>query len=130
MPHHLARSAQDPGLPVGVEQGRVAHPVEHGRAQERLIGIYLPRTEVQDGGRYEVEWSGQNDQGSPVSSGVYVGTVEAYTVIDALAGYRLPFARRVTVTVSALNLLDNDHIEFVGAPPIGLLVMGSVRAEF
>ena len=66
----------------------------------------------------------------PVSSGVYVGTVEAYTVIDALAGYRLPFARRVTVTVSALNLLDNDHIEFVGAPPIGLLVMGSVRAEF
>ncbi len=66
----------------------------------------------------------------PVSSGVYVGTVDAYTVIDALAGYRLPFARQVTVTVSALNLFDNDHIEFVGAPPIGLLVMGSIRAEF
>ncbi|UCG88766.1 MAG: TonB-dependent receptor [Gemmatimonadota bacterium] len=66
----------------------------------------------------------------PVSSGVYVGTVDAYTVLDALAGYRLPFARRVTVTLSALNLLDSNHVEFVGAPPIGRLVMGSVRAEF
>jgi iron complex outermembrane receptor protein len=66
----------------------------------------------------------------PVSSGVYVGTVDSYTVLDALAGYRLPFARRVTVTLSALNLLDNKHVEFVGAPPIGLLVMGSIRAEF
>ncbi len=83
-----------------------------------------------DGIGLNAELRGRWVDAFPVSSGVYVGNVDSYTVIDALAGYRLPFARRVTVTVSALNLFDNDHIEFVGAPPIGLLVMGSVRAEF
>jgi iron complex outermembrane receptor protein len=66
----------------------------------------------------------------PVRSGVYVGTVPAYAVVDALVGYRLPFAPQLRVSVSALNLLDNAHIEFVGAPPIGRLVTGSIRAEF
>jgi outer membrane receptor for ferrienterochelin and colicins len=83
-----------------------------------------------DGIGLNAELRGRWVDAFPVSSGVYVGNVDTYTVIDALVGYRLPFARRVTATASALNLLDNDHIEFVGAPPIGLLVMGSVRAEF
>jgi len=66
----------------------------------------------------------------PVRSGVYAGTVDAYTVLDALVGYRLPFARNVTLTVSALNLFDTDHVEFVGTPSIRRLITGSVRAEF
>ncbi len=66
----------------------------------------------------------------PVRSGVYVGTVPDYAVVDALVGYRLSFAPQLRVTLSALNLLDNQHIEFVGAPPIGRLVTGSIRAEF
>ncbi len=66
----------------------------------------------------------------PVISGVYVGTVDSYTVVDAMMGYRLPFAPMVTVTVSALNVLDHDHIEFVGAPAIGRLLTARVRAEF
>jgi len=65
----------------------------------------------------------------PVQSGRYAGTVDAYTVIDALVGYRLPFAPGVTVTVSALNLLDEQHVEFPGTPVIRRLVTGSVRAE-
>ncbi|KPK01161.1 MAG: hypothetical protein AMS20_14165, partial [Gemmatimonas sp. SG8_28] len=68
--------------------------------------------------------------GFPVSSGEYLGEVEAYTVVDALVAYRLPFARQVMVSVNALNVFDHDHVEFVGAPSIGRLVMGSVRAEF
>jgi len=66
----------------------------------------------------------------PVQSGRYAGTVDAYTVLDALAGYRLPFAPTVTLTVSALNILDERHIEFPGTPVIRRLVTGSVRAEF
>jgi iron complex outermembrane receptor protein len=66
----------------------------------------------------------------PVRSGRYAGTVPAYTVIDALVGYRLPFAPELRVSVSALNVFNNEHIEFVGAPPIGVLVTGGVRAEF
>jgi iron complex outermembrane receptor protein len=61
---------------------------------------------------------------------VYVGDVAAYAVVDALVGYRLPFAPAVTLTVNALNVTGNDHREFVGAPRIGRLVTGSVRAEF
>lgn len=68
--------------------------------------------------------------GFPVRSGVYVGDVSGYAVVDALVGYRLPFAPTVTVTMNALNLTDNAHREFVGAPRIGRLVTGSVRAEF
>jgi iron complex outermembrane receptor protein len=68
--------------------------------------------------------------GFPVSSGEYLGDVEAYTVVDALVAYRLPFARQVMVSINALNVFDHDHVEFVGAPSIGRLVMGSVRAEF
>ncbi len=66
----------------------------------------------------------------PVRSGEYAGTVDAYTVLDALIGYRLPFARNVTLTLSALNVLDKEHVEFVGTPSIGRLITGSVRAEF
>ncbi|KPJ89495.1 MAG: hypothetical protein AMS18_12410 [Gemmatimonas sp. SG8_17] len=66
----------------------------------------------------------------PLNSGVYVGNIEAYAVVDATVGYRLPFAPAVTVTVNALNVLDNRHREFIGAPEIGRLVTGMVRAEF
>jgi iron complex outermembrane receptor protein len=66
----------------------------------------------------------------PVRSGKYAGTVDAYTVVDALIGYRLPFARNVTLTLSALNLFNTDHVEFVGTPSIRRLITGSVRAEF
>lgn len=65
----------------------------------------------------------------PIRSGVYAGTVDAYTVLDALVGYRLPFARNVTLTLSALNVFDSDHVEFVGTPSIRRLITGSVRAE-
>lgn len=66
----------------------------------------------------------------PVQSGKYAGTVDAYAVLDALIGYRLPFAPNLTLTVSALNVLDNAHVEFVGTPSIRRLVTGSLRAEF
>lgn len=76
-------------------------------------------------------------QGFPVSSGVYVAgipgivslydPVESYTVLDAVAGYRLPFAPGITVTLSAHNLLDNRHREFAGVPEVGRLMLGHVR---
>ena len=65
----------------------------------------------------------------PIQSGVYAGTVEAYQVVDASFGYRLPFARDVTLTLSATNVLDNRHREFIGAPEIGRLLLLRVRAE-
>jgi iron complex outermembrane receptor protein len=68
--------------------------------------------------------------GFPVNSGVYVGAVESYGVVDAQIGYRLPWYRGLTLTVAAQNVLDRRHAEFVGTPRIGRLVTGRLRAEF
>jgi iron complex outermembrane receptor protein len=79
---------------------------------------------------FNAEVRGRWVAGYPLNSGVYMGNVEAYAVVDATVGYRLPFAPAITVTVNARNVLDNRHREFIGAPEIGRLVTGMVRAEF
>ena len=66
----------------------------------------------------------------PMNSGVYRGTVEAYQVFDASVGYRLPFQPGTRVQLSASNLLNNMHREFVGAPEMGRLLVLRVRHDF
>lgn len=66
--------------------------------------------------------------GFPMNSGVYIGDVEAFTVVDANVGYRLPLPGAPRATVSVRNLFDNRHKEFVGAPELGRLVL--VRLEY
>jgi iron complex outermembrane receptor protein len=63
----------------------------------------------------------------PMISGVYVGTVAAYTLCDVSVSYALPFQRTVEVSVAASNVFDNRHQEFVGAPELGRLVVGRIR---
>lgn len=65
----------------------------------------------------------------PVRSGEYQGQVESYLIVDGEVGYRLPWIPTVSVRLSAANLLDHRHQEFVGAPAIGRLVIARVRAE-
>ncbi|MCZ6679034.1 MAG: TonB-dependent receptor [Candidatus Poribacteria bacterium] len=59
--------------------------------------------------------------GFPVNSGVYVGEVDSYAVLDLNAGYDLPFFLNTRLSLTVQNLLDNKHQEFVGAPEIGRL---------
>ena len=59
--------------------------------------------------------------GFPVNSGVYVGEVDSYAVLDLNAGYDLPFFLNTRLSLTVQNLLDNKHQEFVGAPKIGRL---------
>ena len=68
--------------------------------------------------------------GFPMNSGVYIGNVEGYGVLDAGLGYRLPFQPSTQVSLSANNILNNMHREFVGAPEIGRLLMFRVRYDF
>jgi len=65
-----------------------------------------------------------------MNSGVFIGTVEEYTVFDANIGYQLPFAPEATVTLTATNLFDNQRREFVGAPEIGRLLLARLTYEF
>ena len=68
--------------------------------------------------------------GFPVNSGVYIGHVDAYRVVDASLSYRLPFQVGTTLSVTANNLLDSNHQEFVGAAPLGRFVAFRVRLDF
>ena len=66
----------------------------------------------------------------PMNSGVYVGDVDGYAVVDAGVSYRLPFQPSARVSLSASNLLNNLHQEFIGAPELGRLVLARVRYDF
>ena len=63
----------------------------------------------------------------PMNSGVYVGDVAAYTLVDAGFAYRLPRQPDLLLTVSADNILDKLHQEFIGAPQVGRLIMAQVE---
>ena len=58
-------------------------------------------------------------------SGINVGTVPAYTVVDLSLGY--PLAPGLDFRVSASNTLNNRHREFVSGPEIGRLVVGELQ---
>ena len=69
----------------------------------------------------------------PMNSGVYVGDLEAFTVLDLNAAYDLPMknsSAAITLNLNANNVLNNEHGEFVGAPEIGRLVSGGITVGF
>ena len=68
--------------------------------------------------------------GFPMNSGVYLGDVDGYQIVDASVGYRLPFQPGVRVSLAANNILNNMHREFVGAPEIGRMILLRVRYDF
>ena len=68
--------------------------------------------------------------GFPMNSGVYAGSVNGYSVVDASLGYRLPFQPNTQVSLTANNILNNLHREFVGAPEVGRLLLFRVRYDF
>jgi iron complex outermembrane receptor protein len=66
----------------------------------------------------------------PMNSGVFVGEVPSYTVVDATVAYRLAFARSMVVSIDGANILNKKHRELVGAPEIGRLVVTQLKVEF
>ena len=76
------------------------------------------------------ELRGRYVAGFPVKSGVYDGTVKGYTLLDANVDYKLPVKTNVYLSLSAQNLLDSKHREFVGVPELGRFVMTQLRYTF
>jgi outer membrane receptor for ferrienterochelin and colicins len=79
--------------------------------------------------------------GYPVRSGVYIGSVPGYSVVDMTLGYRLPWVEGMSLAVSAQNLLtfveegegsafEQRHVEFVGVPALGRLVLARLTYSF
>lgn len=61
-------------------------------------------------------------------SGVHVGTVPAYTVVDLSLGYQTNYG--IVYRLSVNNLLDNRHREFVTGPKIGRMAITEVQYAF
>jgi hypothetical protein len=72
---------------------------------------------------------GRHLDGYPATNGSASADLPAYTLIDVVVGYRLPHTG-IALSVTADNLLDDQHQELPGAPRIGRLVMAGVRAAF
>ncbi|GJM44333.1 MAG: hypothetical protein DHS20C21_11750 [Gemmatimonadota bacterium] len=64
----------------------------------------------------------------PVESGVYLGDVDAYHLVDLNAAYDLTFTTTASLVVQ--NLFDHKHREFVGTPELGRLAMIRVTQSF
>ena len=67
----------------------------------------------------------------PMNSGVFVGDVDGYTVLDASVAYKLDrWLQGASIGLTATNLFDNVHREFVGAPYMGRLLLARLTYQF
>lgn len=65
----------------------------------------------------------------PSAVGRHVGRVSSYTVSDASIAYRVR-ERNMIFSLSAQNVFDNLHREFIGAPQLGRLVYLQTQYTF
>ncbi len=68
--------------------------------------------------------------GFPHATGVFVGEVPAYALLDVALNYRLARLPGTSLNLTASNLLDHRHRQMIGAAPIGRLVTMRLRYDF
>lgn len=101
------------------------------------VALNAPRTKGSLGARFDDKVSGfsiegrvRYSEGFPMNSGVFIGQVNSYTVVDANMAYSLPWASGARIALTATNLFDNMHQEFIGAPRLGRLVLAQLQYNF
>ena len=65
-----------------------------------------------------------------MNSGVFVGDVNAYHMMDLTAQYVIPGVDGLSFNLSASNILDNKVEQFIGASTVGRLVQGRLTYNF
>ncbi|HUF13386.1 MAG TPA: TonB-dependent receptor [Longimicrobiales bacterium] len=108
-----------------------------GEVTEETIPLNAPTQKATGSVRYRNDDFGVTGRvrgryvnGFPANSGVYSGDVESYTSFDVTAGYRLPFAEGLSLTVDVQNVLNTDYQTFVGAPALGRFTLLRLMYEF
>ncbi len=66
-------------------------------------------------------------RGFPVNSGVFIGEVKSFGLLDFYASIDLPESTGMQVILTVQNVLNNKHKEFVGAPEIGRLALINLK---
>jgi len=95
-------------------------------ANESLsVALNAPSFKAKGGFDYQMQngfsfgATGNYVDGFPVETGPYVGDVDDYFLLDLRAGYQVPSVSGLRLDVTAKNVLNNEHREFVGAPELG-----------
>ena len=65
--------------------------------------------------------NGRYVDGYKWSSGIYFGDIKAYTIFDLHLGYQVNKHIKANLTVN--NIFNNKHIEIIGGPSLGQIIM-------
>ena len=58
-----------------------------------------------------------------------IGRVPGYGVVDANVEVAIPWVAGASFALTAYNVLDHMHREFVGAPEIGSMLLARLRYQ-
>ena len=101
------------------------------------IALNAPRNKGTAALRYRNDASGLNGElrfrrtaSFPGNSGVYIGQIAGYNLLDASLTLRPNFLGGAMLSVMAQNMLNLKHQEFVGGAAIGRLVMTRIQYNF
>ena len=101
------------------------------------VSTNTPRHKVQSSARYRIparDFSAEARLRSVgafrMIDGVLVGDVDAFTVADLEMGIAVPGASRAHITGTIQNVADKRHMEFVGHPVLGRLMLTRLRYTF
>ena len=100
------------------------------------VSLNAPQTKGSLGVRYRdaahdftAEVQGRFVEGFPMNTGVFIGRVPGYGLVDANMEIAIPWVAGASVSLTAYNLLDRVHHEFVGAPELGRLVLARLTYQ-
>jgi iron complex outermembrane receptor protein len=101
------------------------------------IALNAPRNKGTASIRYRNDASGvsgdlrfRRTASFPGNSGVYIGQVAGYDLLDASFTFRPTVLGGAMLSVMAQNLLNNKHSEFIGGAELGRLVMTRLQYSF
>lgn len=101
------------------------------------VALNAPKNKASLGAAYRqiphgvtVDVRGRWVEGFPMNSGVFVGYIDTYRLLDATLAYRFPFAQNTVLSLNVQNVLDDKHQEFIGAPELGRFIMTQLQVTF
>jgi len=99
----------------------VGDPLNAPENKLSLSGLY--RADNGWSGSFGLRWIEEFEWGA----GLYQGTVPSYTVVDGSLGYAI--TDNVELSIIGTNILDEEHIELIGAPAIGRQLIGRISVS-
>ena len=70
----------------------------------------------------------RTQNGFPANSGIYIGEVDGFSVLDLGFGWRLPgTAENLWLQLDVMNVFDTEYSMFVGTPDLGRMMLARIR---